>query len=388
MNLPTTTNTSFMRKFVFLRNISAAFLLAALAACGAKTATEDPIARLNELKDQHSAIEKEIKELEKDLEAKGLIEMKIRTVATAELKSGVFRHFIDLQGRVEADESVMATSQIPGALKRVYVDTGDFVKKGQLLAEIEDAVMVKSLAELEGQLKVAEDLYNRQKSLWEQNIGSEVQFIQARNGKESLERSIATMKENWAMTKIYAPTSGTVDMVMLKQGQAIAPGVPLCNILNLDKLLIKGEVTEAYAAKVKKGDIVQVYFPDLDKEVSTKVSYVSKSINPVNRTFTIECELGKGDYRANQIAVLKIVDYQSPKAITIPINLIQTAEDGDYVLILEPSTESKKGVARKAPVQQGQNYSGYVEILNGLKEGDKVITTGFQDVTIGETVLY
>lgn len=388
MNLPTTTNTSFMRKFVFLRNISAAFLLAALAACGAKTATEDPIARLNELKDQHSAIEKEIKELEKDLEAKGLIEMKIRTVATAELKSGVFRHFIDLQGRVEADESVMATSQIPGALKRVYVDNGDFVKKGQLLAEIEDAVMVKSLAELEGQLKVAEDLYNRQKNLWEQNIGSEVQFIQARNGKESLERSIATMKENWAMTKIYAPTSGTVDMVMLKQGQAIAPGVPLCNILNLDKLLIKGEVTEAYAAKVKKGDIVQVYFPDLDKEVSTKVSYVSKSINPVNRTFTIECELGKGDYRANQIAVLKIVDYQSPKAITIPINLIQTAEDGDYVLILEPSTESKKGVARKAPVQQGQNYSGYVEILNGLKEGDKVITTGFQDVTIGETVLY
>lgn len=388
MNLPTTTNTSFMRKFVFLRNISAAFLVAALAACGAKTATEDPIARLNELKDQHSAIEKEIKELEKDLEAKGLIEMKIRTVATAELKSGVFRHFIDLQGRVEADESVMATSQIPGALKRVYVDNGDFVKKGQLLAEIEDAVMVKSLAELEGQLKVAEDLYNRQKSLWEQNIGSEVQFIQARNGKESLERSIATMKENWAMTKIYAPTSGTVDMVMLKQGQAIAPGVPLCNILNLDKLLIKGEVTEAYAAKVKKGDIVQVYFPDLDKEVSTKVSYVSKSINPVNRTFTIECELGKGDYRANQIAVLKIVDYQSPKAITIPINLIQTAEDGDYVLILEPSTESKKGVARKAPVQQGQNYSGYVEILNGLKEGDKVITTGFQDVTIGETVLY
>lgn len=388
MNLPTTTNTSFMRKFVFLRNISAAFLVAALAACGAKTATEDPIARLNELKDQHSAIEKEIKELEKDLEAKGLIEMKIRTVATAELKSGVFRHFIDLQGRVEADESVMATSQIPGALKRVYVDNGDFVKKGQLLAEIEDAVMVKSLAELEGQLKVAEDLYNRQKNLWEQNIGSEVQFIQARNGKESLERSIATMKENWAMTKIYAPTSGTVDMVMLKQGQAIAPGVPLCNILNLDKLLIKGEVTEAYAAKVKKGDIVQVYFPDLDKEVSTKVSYVSKSINPVNRTFTIECELGKGDYRANQIAVLKIVDYQSPKAITIPINLIQTAEDGDYVLILEPSTESKKGVARKAPVQQGQNYSGYVEILNGLKEGDKVITTGFQDVTIGETVLY
>ena len=289
---------------------------------------------------------------------------------------------------MDAHESVAVTSKIPGALKRVLIDNGDVVRRGQLLAEIEDAVLVKSRQEVEGQLAVATDLFNRQKSLWEQNIGSEVQYIQAKNNKESLERALETMQANWAMTKIYAPQSGTVDMVMLKAGQAIAPGVPLCNILNMDKLLVKGEVTEAYLSKVKKGDVVQVYFPDLEKEVSTKISYVSKSINPTNRTFTIEAALGKGDYRANQIAVLKIVDYENQKALTIPVNLIQTGEAGQYVLVLEPTGNPNEGIVKRVAIEQGQNYSGYVEIKSGLKEGDKLITTGFQDVNVGETVKY
>lgn len=161
---------------------------------------------------------------------------------------------------MDADESVQATSKIPGTLKSVLVDNGDYVKRGQLIAVMEDAVIRRSLEELEGQLAVATDLYNRQKSLWEKNIGSEVQYIQAKNNKESIERSISTLKENWGMTRIYAPTSGSVDNVMLNPGQAIAPGVPLCNIINLNELVITGEVTEAYASKVKKGDIVQAFF--------------------------------------------------------------------------------------------------------------------------------
>lgn len=364
-------------------------MIIAITACSSKQAsTDDPATRLAALKEQRAQIESEITALEKELEAQGLIERRLRTVGITEIKTDSFRHYIDLQGRVEADESVTVTSQMPGALTRVYIDNGDVVRRGQLLAEIDGAVLMKSLDELKGQLKVAEDLYNRQKSLWDQNIGSEVQLIQARNNKESLERSIATMQENYRMTKIYAPTSGTVDMVMLKQGQAIAPGVPLCTILNLDKLLIKGEVTEAYAAKVKKGDVVKVYFPDTGKEITTKVSYVSKSINTTNRTFTIEAKLSRGDYRANQIAVLKIVDYLNPKSITIPVNLIQTDETGDYVLVIDPAGEEKKGIVRKVAIKQGENYSGYTEVLSGLKPGDKVISTGFQEVNAGETVLY
>jgi RND family efflux transporter MFP subunit len=257
-----------------------------------------------------------------------------------------------------------------------------------LLAEIDDAVMLKSLAEVEGQLITATDIYNRQKGLWDQKIGTEVAYIQAKNAKESLERTIVTLKEQWGMTKIYAPQSGTADMVMLKAGQAISPGIPLCNILNLSDLKIKGEVTEAYAAKVKRGDKVQVFFPDLNKEISSVVTYVSKSINPNTRTFTVECRLPAGsEYRANQVAVMKIVDYQNASAIALPINLIQTAEDGDFVLVAEKTGE-KQAVARKVSIKQGQNYNGIAEVLQGLKKGDLLISTGFEEINNGETVAF
>ncbi len=377
-----------MRITFLVKSLLAFLLISSLVACGGQSSRQDPVAQLASLKDQRAAIESQISTLEKDLEAKGLIEKRLRTIGITDIKPKTFRHFIDLQGRVDAEESVAATSKIPGTLKRVLIDNGDRVKAGQLIAELDDAVILSSLDELEGQLVVATDLFNRQKSLWEQNIGSEVQYIQAKNAKETLERSKATLKENWSNTKIYAPTSGTVDLVILKVGQAISPGMPLCNILNLDDLLIKGEVTEAYASKVKKGDVVQVYFPDTQKEITSRVTYVSQSINLTNRTFTIECELGKGDYRANQIAVLKIVDYQNPTAITIPINYVQTGEDGDFLLVVDPDGEQNQGIVRKALIQVGQNYNGYVEILSGLHEGDKLISTGFQDVNVGEKVKF
>lgn len=377
-----------MKKFQGISYISGLILIIALSSCGSKTTAEDPVAQLAALKEQKAALDGQIAELEKQLEAQGLLERKLRTVGLKEITSSPFYHYIDLQGRVDASESVAATSKVPGALKKIRVENGDYVKSGQLIAELEDAVMQKNLEELEGKLALANDLYERQKSLWDQNIGSEVQYIQAKNTKESLERSIATLNENIAMTKIYAPTSGTVDNVMLKEGQAIAPGVPLCTILNLTELKIIGAVTEAYAAKVKQGDMVQVFFPDLNKEITTRVTYVSKSINQANRTFTIECALGQGDYRANQIAVMKIVDYQNLKAMTIPVNFIQTAEDGDYVLIAEKTGKDQEAVVKKVLIQQGQNYNGYVEIKSGLNEGDWIISTGYQDVNIGETVLF
>jgi len=355
-----------------------------LASCGGG-GSKDPAAELASLKDQKAKLDIQISELEKQVNATNPAVKKVRTVGLTEINTAPFRHFIDLQGKVDADESVMATAKMPGSLKRVLVKNGDNVRKGQLIAEVDDAVMLKSLAELEGQLVTATDIFNRQKGLWDQKIGTEVAYIQAKNTKESVERSISTIKEQWSMTKIYAPQSGTVDMVMLKQGQAIAPGIPLCNILNLSNLKIKGEVTEAYASKVRKGDQVQVFFPDMNKEITTRVTYVSKSINPTTRTFTVECALPGSGYSANQIAVMKIVDYQSMNALSIPVNLIQTAEDGDFVLVAEKTGE-KQATAKKVTVKQGQNYNGQVEILSGLKKGDWVISTGFQDVNNGEVV--
>jgi membrane fusion protein (multidrug efflux system) len=371
----------------FLQLTSFTLVMALLASCGG--GSKDPATELAALKDKKAKIEAQISDLEKQVNAGGPATKKVKTVGLSEIKIAPFRHYIDLQGKVDADESVMATAKMPGSLKRVLVKNGDNVRQGQLIAEVDDAVMVKSLAELEGQLVTATDIYNRQKGLWDQKIGTEVSLIQARNAKESIERSITTLKEQWGMTKIYAPQSGTVDMVMLKQGQAIAPGMPLCNILNLSNLKIKGEVTEAYASKVRKGDQVQVFFPDLNKEITTRVTYVSKSISPMTRTFVVECALPstKDGYSANQVAVMKIVDYQSANAVSIPVNLIQSADDGDYVLVAEKTGE-KQANAKKVVVKQGQNYNGQVEILSGLKKGDWVISTGFQDVNNGEVVAF
>jgi len=373
---------------LILQFSSFALVIVLLASCGGG-GSKDPATELASLKDQKAKLDTRIAELEKQVSETNPATKRAKIVGLSEITIAPFRHYIDLQGKVDANESVMATAKMPGSLKRVLINNGDNVKKGQLLAEIDDAVMIKSLAELEGQLATATDIYNRQKSLWDQKIGTEVAFIQAKNGKESLERSISTIKEQWSMTKIYAPQSGTVDLVMLKQGQAIAPGIPLCTILNLTNLKIIGEVTEAYAAKVRKGDQVQVFFPDMNKEITTRITYVSRSINPMTRTFVVECALPstKDGYSANQVAVMKIVDYQSPNAVTIPVNLIQTAEDGDFVMIAEKTGE-KQATAKKISVKQGQNYNGQVEILSGLKKGDWVISTGFQDVNNGETIAF
>ncbi|HOY05597.1 MAG TPA: efflux RND transporter periplasmic adaptor subunit [Saprospiraceae bacterium] len=371
-------------KFLSLASIGLSIVL--LSACGG--GKKDPAAELAALKDQKAQLDAQITALEKQVGTANGQTARVKTIGLTQAQSGVFRHFIDLQGKVDADESVPATAKMPGTLKRVYVKNGDDVRRGQLLAEIEDNVMQSSLREIEGQLATATDIYNRQKGLWDQKIGTEVALIQAKNNKEGLERSIATLKENIGQTKIYAPNSGTVDLVLLKQGQVISPGMPLCNILNLTNLKIKGEVTEAYASKVRKGDQVQVMFPDLKKEITSRVTFVSKTINPTTRTFIVECALpNAADYRANQVAVMKIVDYQNPNAISVPVNVIQTAQDGEFVMIAEKTGE-KTAVAKKASIKQGSNYNGQVEVLSGLKKGDWIITTGFQDVNNGETVAF
>lgn len=362
------------------------FLALFFSACGG---SPDKAAQLAALKDQKTALEAEISKLEKEIGTTAEAPQRIRTVGLTELQPQTFRHLIDLQGHIDAEENVPVTAKMPGTLTRVLVKNGSFVKKGQLLAQLDDGVMLKSISELELQLKTAEDIYNRQKGLWDQKIGTEIQFIQAKTNKEALEQRIATTKEQWQQTKIYAPIGGTVDMVTLKVGQAIAPGMPLCNIINLGQLKITGNVPEAYAAKVQQGYVVQLYFPDLDKEVSSRVTYVSKTINPVNRTFTVECALPPGkDYRSNMVAVLKIIDYQNPKAIVVPVNLIQTGTEGDFVLVADKQGEEKKAVVRRVDVRQGNNYNGMVEILSGLKPGDFVISTGFQEVNSGETVAF
>ena len=361
------------------------FALVLPIACGGPS--QDPAAKLASLKEQKAQLETEIAALEKEVGGPTAAP-RTRTVGLTELKAEPFRHFVDMQGRVDAENIVMATSKMPGSLTRILVKNGSNVSKGQLLAEMDDELMQKGLAQLETQLAFAKDVYNRQKGLWDQKIGTEIQFLQAKNAVENIEKQIASTKEQWGQSKIYAPIGGTVDNVFLKVGQSIAPGVPLCQIVNLGDMKIKGEVPDAYVAKVKQGDPVVVFFPDMNKEITSRVTYISKTINPVNRTFSIECALPNGAaYKPNQVAVMKIVDYSKASAIIVPVNVLQSGDGGDFVLVAD-KTGDKVATVRKAPVKQGQNYNGMVEITDGLKKGEWLITTGFQDVNAGETVSF
>jgi len=378
------TNQQTMKHRNILPFITLTLAVVLLSACGG--GQKDPAAQLAALKEQKSQLEAQIATLEKENGATQPAAQRIKTVGISAVMTGPFRHYIDLQGKVDAKDNVPVTAKMPGVLTRILVKNGDNVRQGQLLAQLDDNIMGKNLAELELQLRTAEDVYNRQKGLWDQKVGTEMQYIQAKSQKEAAEQRIATLKEQLGQSRIYAPISGTVDVVILKIGQAISPGMPLCNILNLSKLKVQGEVTEAYASKVHTGDQVVVSFPDLDKEITTKVTYVSKSINPTTRTFSVECMLPAGaDYRANMVAILKIVDYQAPNAVTVPVNLIQNAEDGEFVLVAEKNGE-KSALAKKVKVVTGSNYGGNVEVKSGLKKGDFVISTGFQEINNGETV--
>lgn len=356
------------------------------AACGQKETNK--AAKLADLKEQRAKLDAEITALEKEIGTLPGAAQRIKTVSIQELKTETFSHFIDLQGKVEAEESVPATAKMPGSLTRVYVKNGDVVKKGKLLAQLDDDLIRRGLVELDVQLKTAQDMFNRQKGLWDQKIGTEMQYIQAKTQLESIEQRIATTNEQIAQTRIYAPISGTVDLVILKAGQSIAPGMPLCNIINFGALKVKGSVTEAYASKVLKGDQVIVYFPDIKKEIKTRVTYVSKSIDPMTRTFIVECALpANAEYRTNMIAIMKITDYTNPKAIVVPVNVIQSAEEGEFVLTAN-KTGDKQATVQKVKIKQGNNYNGMVEISEGLKAGDFIISTGYQSANNGETVAF
>ena len=241
-----------MKSIKFLTILTVSLLtFSLLEGCGGGPAT-DKTAELADLKNQKAALETKIAALETEVNAGKPVERKAKTVSLEAVQPSVFKHFIDLQGKVDANESQQITSKMPGTLKRVLINVGDNVRAGQLVAELDGETYQKQLDEMRRQLTFATDLYNRQKGLWDQKIGSEVQFLQAKNGKESLEGAISTMEENLKNLRIYSPLNGVADMVFGKTGSAISPGIPLATILNLSKLKIVGNVTEAYVSKVKK----------------------------------------------------------------------------------------------------------------------------------------
>ncbi|MHC2990699.1 RND transporter [Pontibacter sp. HJ8] len=371
--------------------ISALALLLGMAACN--SGNTDKEAQLAELKQQQTALQEQIASLEAELKADGkgkVAEKKTVPVTVTSVKPTAFRHYLEVQGKVDFDQNVLVSAKVPGVLTSVRVKRGDRVAKGQTMATIDAQVLEQNLAEVRTRLDLARIAFERQQNLWNQKIGTEMQYLTAKNNKEALERSLATLQQQRDQYNVKSPVTGVVDDVTPNAGEAVAPGLGIIRVVNPTGPKIVAQVSEAYLAKIHSGDDALVRFPDLDQEMSATVDVVSRFINPSSRTFTIELRpknIGKDiELRPNLVAVVRIEDYKKEDAITVPVNLVQQDEKSQYVYVAQKKGD--KYVATRKEITTGVNYRGNIEVLSGLTASDQVITVGYQGVNEGQPVVF
>jgi membrane fusion protein, multidrug efflux system len=350
-------------------------------------------AQLSKLKDQHNALAQKIKVLEAELQSgksDSLNPEKFKFVGLNNVSSSVFDHYVRVQGKLDGDQNAAVFAEAPGTVSAKFADVGQKVVKGQVLAQIDDQQYRSQMQGLESQYKFASDLFDKQKRLWDQKIGSEVQYLQAKTNKESLEKQISSLNQQVDKFKIKSPIDGTIEECNIKVGGVVSPDPRLAayRVVAFKNLRVNAEVSEAYSARVKVGDKVNVLFPDINKQIVAKVDFVSKYINPVNRTFIIETKLLDGieNLKANMIAIIQINDYHSENAVQVPMNVVQTDNAGSYVYVVR--SKDKYNAAFKQQVVLGNSYNGVAEVIKGLAVGDKVISIGYQELVEGEYVRY
>lgn len=367
----------------------ASYVLAAtilLASCGGSGSKEE---LLKQKYTEFHALRKEIAQLEMELrKEKGDSTAAGKPVRVTIIQPSAFVHSIDIQGRIDAEESVSVGPQMPGLVKRVLVQAGDKVAGGQTLAELDTDAMNQQLSALKLQRDLSKQVYDRQKNLWDQKIGTELQFLQVKTQYEALNKQVAALEEQIAMARVTAPIAGTVDAVGLKVGEMASPGFTTIQIVNTGKLRAKGEVAEGYISKVRTGSDVAITLPDADnKTIQTKVTHAGRIINKLNRTFNVEVALAPNEENVvpNMIAIIKITDYKNDSAKVVPLAAIQQGSDGK-TFVYVAATLGGKTIAEKRDVSYTFTYNGKAEITAGLSEGDRVITEGYADLTPGDVL--
>lgn len=346
-------------------------------------------AQLATLQKEASTLTAEIQKLQSEIDKlEPNKEQKVKTVSVSPVITENFQHFVEATGRLEAENNVFVSPQTGGALTKVFVKIGDYVTKGQKIATIDNSILRNSIQEVEIQLETAKTIFERQKNLWDQKIGTEVQFIQAKSSVESLERRINTLKSQDKLNVVVSPIAGVVDEVRLKAGEIAAPGIGIVRIVNFSDLKVVANVPDTYAGTISKGDVVKIKFPDLQKEISAKLSYVSQTINQVSRTFAVEARVPNFDkaLKPNLTALVTINDQSTGGAVVIPQNYIQNTEQGSIVYIAVAEGNNK--IARARIVKTGLSYDGKIEIKSGLTVGDALITEGYQEIVDGQAINY
>jgi len=370
-------------------------------------AINDKKAALEKLKAERTKTDEEIQKLQAELEkldSNTANAAKIKLVGIAAVTTRDFKHYIDLQGHVDAENiSYISPRGMPGQVKAVYVQQGQSVKKGQLLLKLDDAIarqqVVAARQQLEGiktQLGFAKNLYQRQKNLWDQGIGTEVQLITAKTNVEGLENQLASAGEQVKVaveqlntTNVLSDVSGVADIVNIRVGetfQGMTAAGPQIKIVNTSNLKVVTNIPENYLTRLHKGSVVEINIPDANKKITSTISLISQSIDATSRGFIAEAKIPFDPaLKPNQSAIIKILDYSANSAVVIPVNTVQSDETSKYVYLLKKFNKGKS-VAKKQPVVIGEVYGNNVEIKAGLKAGDQLITEGYQNIYDGQVI--
>ncbi|ADV49068.1 efflux RND transporter periplasmic adaptor subunit [Cellulophaga sp. E16_2] len=371
-----------------------------LVACGGdkKKSVEDVIASTNpeeirtkraELVGDQEIIHDKIKQLDEALAQYDTVK-KVPLITTITAKEELFNHYLELQGNVTTKSLLVITPEYNGILTNIYVKEGQKVSKGQILGKIDDGGLSQQVAQLEIQAELAKTTFERQKRLWDQQIGSEIQFLQAKSTYEAQSRAVAQLQQQIAKTVIRAPFSGTIDDVITEQGSVVAAGQSqIMRIVNLDNMYIETDVPENYITNISKGKNVEVEFPILGKTISTKIRQAGDFINPTNRTFKVEVGIPSKEsgVKPNLTARLKINDYTNESAVLIPQSIISENADGEqYVYLVSDKKANEEGIAKKIIIKTGKTQGDVIEVLEGLENGAEIISEGARTVEDGQTV--
>ncbi len=308
----------------------------------------------------------------------------LQLITTYEVKEEVFDHFLEIQGNVLTKQNIVLYPEFSGTLTHVYVTEGQQVTKGQILAKIDDSGLSQQLAQVRAQENLAMTTFERQKRLWEQNIGSEIQYLQSETNYKSLQSSVKQLEAQLRKTNVVAPFSGVIDDVISEQGSVVVPGQsPILRIVNLNDMYVEAEVPENYLPDVVPGKQVEAYFPVINKTVNTKVRQVGNYINPNNRAFKIEVGIPNQNSEVipNLTVRLKINDYTNKNAIMIPQNVISENGNGDqYIYVLKDVDSLNRAVAKQVFITTGRTQGDFIEVLSGVNKGDRIINEGARSV--------
>ena len=391
-----------------MKKISSILLLAfVLTSCGGggnENSISDVIAsqdlnairaKKDEITNTQILLASQLKQLDDEIAKLDTIR-KVPLITTLKAKEQIFDHYLELQGNVDTENLLTITPEYNGILSNIYVKEGQRVGKGQVLAKIDDGGLGQQLAQLEIQADLAKTTFERQERLWNQKIGSEIQFLQAKSNYEAQTRAVDQLKEQLAKTVVRAPFSGSIDDIITEKGNVVAAGqTPLMMLVNLNDMYIETNVPESHITSVVKNKEVIVELPVLNKTVKTKIRQAGSFINPINRTFKIEVDVPNRDktIKPNLTAKLKINDYSNPKAILIPQNIISENASGEqYVYVVDDlkenfaNTGKMLGTAKRAIIKTGKTQGDIIEVLSGLVDGTQIIEEGARSVKDGQAV--